>query len=281
MQVCERLVGTALPPVSVSCVYKQTRQLRSHRAAVRCRSLLSNGWPAPRCPQRQEIRTYRDVTTRVASEDPYQVLGLSSNANSEAVARSYKMKLREAGKDEAQKQRIESAHSSIMMAALTSRLQGGGAVAQEVRFADKAQYFPWRPKRYAAGRNFTLIVGAIQALMIAWCVLSPLTAGTQPLVTSAAVGAGANLFKQNQIFPPPTSGSEDPEKKGRGIKNVLRGLVLAIMATFLGCFLTVTLPDTIVGFFNRAMPYWFYESQVQLLSIGTAVSNFIMTAYFR
>ena len=35
-----------------------------------------------------------------------------------------------------------------------------------------------------------------------------------------------------------------------------------MMATFLGCFLAVTLPDTVVGFFNRTMPYWFYESQV-------------------
>lgn len=51
-----------------------------------------------------------------------------------------------------------------------------------------------------------------------------------------------------------------------GIKNVLRGLVLAMMATFLGCFLSVTLPDTVIGFFNRTMPYWFYESQVSLCS---------------
>ena len=33
---------------------------------------------------------------------------------------------------------------------------------------------------------------------------------------AGAVGAGANLLKQNQIFPPPPSSSEDPGKKGRG-----------------------------------------------------------------
>ena len=52
-----------------------------------------------------------------------QVLGIPSTVDSEAVARAYKAKLREAGKDDAKKQRIESAHSSIMMASLTSRLQ--------------------------------------------------------------------------------------------------------------------------------------------------------------
>lgn len=59
-----------------------------------------------------------------------QVLGLSSKADSEAVSRSYKLKLREAAGDDAQKQRIESAHSSIMMASLTSRLQVLQAQAQ-------------------------------------------------------------------------------------------------------------------------------------------------------
>ena len=50
-------------------------------------------------------------------------MGLPPNADSEAVSRAYKARLREAGKDDAKKQRIESAHSSIMMAALTSRLK--------------------------------------------------------------------------------------------------------------------------------------------------------------
>ena len=51
------------------------------------------------------------------------MLGLPGSADSDAVARAYRVKLREAGKDDAAKQRIESAHSSIMMAALTSRLK--------------------------------------------------------------------------------------------------------------------------------------------------------------
>lgn len=37
------------------------------------------------------------------------------------------------------------------------------------------------------------------------------------MAAAAAIGAGSNLVKQNQIFPPPPSGSDDPEKKGRGM----------------------------------------------------------------
>jgi len=37
---------------------------------------------------------------------------------------------------------------------------------------------------------------------------------------------------------------------------------LAVIATFLGCFLIYTVPDFVVAQFNRQMPYWFYESEV-------------------
>jgi hypothetical protein len=43
---------------------------------------------------------------------------------------------------------------------------------------------------------------------------------------------------------------------------LLRGALLAIAATFLGCFLFYTLPDLVAAQFNRQMPYWFYESEV-------------------
>lgn len=108
---------------------------------------------------------------------------------------------------------------------------------------------------------------------------------------AAAVGAGSNLLKQNQIFPPPPSSAEEPGKRGRGtalpcqfpqavlaccmacssffacdagMKNVIRGLILAMAATFLGCAIFVTLPDTVASSFNRTMPYWFYEKQVRM-----------------
>lgn len=46
------------------------------------------------------------------------------------------------------------------------------------------------------------------------------------------------------------------------LKNLLRGALLAIVATFVGCFLIYTLPDLVAAQLNRPMPYWFYESEV-------------------
>ena len=47
-----------------------------------------------------------------------------------------------------------------------------------------------------------------------------------------------------------------------GLKNILRGALLAVAATFLGCFLIYTLPDWVSAQINRQMPYWFYEREV-------------------
>ena len=42
----------------------------------------------------------------------------------------------------------------------------------------------------------------------------------------------------------------------------MRGALLATAATFLGCALFFTLPDFVAAQLNKAMPYWFYESEV-------------------
>lgn len=42
----------------------------------------------------------------------------------------------------------------------------------------------------------------------------------------------------------------------------MRGALLATAATFLGCALFFTLPDFMAAQMNKAMPYWFYESEV-------------------
>lgn len=47
------------------------------------------------------------------------------------------------------------------------------------------------------------------------------------------------------------------------MKNVLRGALLAFMATFLGVFLFFTLPDWVAATAGRALPFWFYESEVR------------------
>ena len=50
-----------------------------------------------------------------------------------------------------------------------------------------------------------------------------------------------------------------------GTSNLIRGICLALGATFLGCALTFTIPDAIANALNVAMPVWFYESEVSLM----------------
>ena len=56
------------------------------------------------------------------------MLGVSSAADSDAINRAYKNKLKAAGGDATQKRAIEEAHSSILMSGLTSRLRVSGCV---------------------------------------------------------------------------------------------------------------------------------------------------------
>lgn len=159
-----------------------------------------------------------------------QVLGVPRNADSTTVQRAYKKKLSEVKGDEAATQRIEAAHTSIMMGALTSRLkvreraraaaaavrscrwskvsrpnrpcmpagrhpsptparpqkhvfkrpahtahhpqtarphkclcpQGDVKVDKSILYADKARYFPWRPRLYLAPNKLVLYQGIAQ-----------------------------------------------------------------------------------------------------------------------
>ena len=50
-----------------------------------------------------------------------------------------------------------------------------------------------------------------------------------------------------------------------GIKNIFRAALLALIATFLGCALLYTIPDTIVQLAGSQLPYWFYDAQARLL----------------
>ena len=107
------------------------------------------------------------------------------------------------------------------------------------------------------------------------------------------MGAVFNSYKLNQIFPTSTSASEEEKKKGggasllfskrcsgsssylalsfgshssaAGLKNIVRGCLLAVMATFAGCFLLYTLPDAVASQLGKQLPYMFYERQVSSL----------------
>lgn len=218
-----------------------------------------------------------------AGDDPYQVLGVPRNADSISIQRAYRKKVAELkGRDDAAVQRIEAAHSAIMMSALTSRLKGGVSVEKEVLYADRAKYFPWRPRLWMAAKDILLYSALAQALMLAWGLLSPLTAGTQPVIWAAIAGAVGNIIKQNRLNPVPKGGPDaPPDEKKQGAKNIMRGFFLAFLATFAGCFLFYTLPDAVAAQLGRVMPIWFYEGQSMLLVIGTCSMNWLMTAFTR
>lgn len=56
------------------------------------------------------------------------------------------------------------------------------SVEKDVLYADRAKFFPWRPRLWMAARDILLYSAVAQALMLAWALLSPLTAGTQPII---------------------------------------------------------------------------------------------------
>lgn len=63
-----------------------------------------------------------------------------------------------------------------------SILQGNVSVEKDVLYADRATFFPWRPRLWMAATDILLYSALAQALMLAWALLSPLTAGTQPVI---------------------------------------------------------------------------------------------------
>lgn len=204
------------------------------------------------------------------------------NADYNAIQRAYKKRLSESRGDDAAIAMIEQAHSSLMMNALTSRLQGNAQVDKNVLYADRARYFPWRPKLWLAEQKVIMYSAIAQCILLAWALLSPVTAGTQPIIWSATAGAVANIYKQNRITPAPARGMEvSDEEKKQGGKNILRGAFLAFMATFSGCLLLYTAPDAIAAQFNKVLPLWFYEGQTILLALGSTMMNLIFTSLFR
>ena len=60
-----------------------------------------------------------------------------------------------------------------------------------------------------------LYTAVAHAVLAAWGLLLTSTAGTQPIVASAVVGAGANIYKLQQIFPPGPSSSDSGNNSGR------------------------------------------------------------------
>eukprot|EP01025_Chloroclados_australasicus_P028144 TRINITY_DN2794_c0_g2_i2.p1 TRINITY_DN2794_c0_g2~~TRINITY_DN2794_c0_g2_i2.p1 ORF type:complete len:280 (+),score=14.44 TRINITY_DN2794_c0_g2_i2:59-841(+) len=216
-----------------------------------------------------------------AQEDPYSVLGVPDNVSSQRIQQVYQLKLKEAKEkgDEELIQQIEAAHSQIFMQSLQQRIQGG--TSKEIKYADKVQYLPWRPRFYSWTTRMIVISGVINGACLMWSLVSTLTAQTQPVIASALAAGVMNVMKQNQLFPLATSVDATDEEKKQGGKNVLRGILLAVTASLFGMFLCYSLPDYISAWMGYVMPYEFYQSQSILLTIGTTISNFLMTSFFR
>ena len=68
---------------------------------------------------------------------------------------------------------------------------------------------------YKADRDIILYTGIAQVLLSAWAVLLSVTAGSQPIISAACVGAGGNIMKQFRIFPPAGGGPDGPGDEKR------------------------------------------------------------------
>jgi hypothetical protein len=97
----------------------------------------------------QQTRFIACAAAAGATPDPYRVLGVEPDADTNTVNRAYTQKKYNARGNDALTAQIEAAHSSIMMSALSRRLAGKG-VAKGIAYADNEPLFPWRPKRWDA-----------------------------------------------------------------------------------------------------------------------------------
>lgn len=61
------------------------------------------------------------------------------------------------------------------------------------------------------------------------------------------------------MYPPSRAPGATEKERSRGFKNIVRAVFLALLATFMGIFLTYTLPDLVSGALGRTMAEWFYE----------------------
>lgn len=213
-------------------------------------------------------------------EDPYQVLGLPQDADSKRIDAAYRKKKREAelAQNQPELDRIEAAHSALFMRSLSSRLETGGPADKRLKYADRQELFPWRPRLWQASKVVLLAAAAVYGAILAFNLL--LTTQPQGVVPAAMAGFILNSWKQYQLFPV-DSFADQQEKMDKGWKNILRGALLAIMATAVGVFGFYTLPDLAADVLGAQLPIWFYEGQLAVLTIGACVSNFLFTGFTR
>jgi len=215
-----------------------------------------------------------------ASADPYQVLGLKQGASYEQIQRAYNNLRREYQGNEEKLSQLESAHTSIMMSQLSMRLQGGAEVAKEVKYADRAVFFPWRPRVCVDEKKAILRNLIVAAVLAAWSLGFADTCFTQPMIVATGVAIAGNFVKQCVFFPTGGRYATDEEKKNV-TRNLVRAAGLSLGSMFLGIFTFYTAPEYVGTLLGKTMPYWFYESQNVLLNMGSIIMNFVTVSFLR
>ncbi|QDZ24942.1 hypothetical protein HOP50_15g74850 [Chloropicon primus] len=208
----------------------------------------------------------RHVRVSAAAEDPYSILGVAPGADSEAINRAYKSKIATATTDD-EKKAIETAHTSIMMSSLSARLQGGGsAVAKEIRYADRAPMFRWRPRLHMCEQKDILINGGIWAAAVYWANKSTYSPW-QPLMLGFAVLFIRMNYKLMPLMPRPATDDRkeirnaDTKRLGRAF-----GVVGGLFALFAG---VVSFVPQVLMALRLTVPMWLLGSLYEF-SVGVA-----------
>lgn len=121
--------------------------------------------PSSNCRRQQQQRLVCGAAA--GTPDPFRVLGIDPDADTNAINRAYSQKKYAARGNDALTAQIESAHSQLMMSALTRRMKGQG-VSKSIAYADTEPLFPWKPKRWDATPKVIMIMGAIQMGLAAY-----------------------------------------------------------------------------------------------------------------
>lgn len=153
------------------------------------------------------------------------------------------------------------------MSSLTARLQGGSSsVAKEIRYADRAPMFRWRPRIHICEQKDVLINGGIWAFAIYWANKSTYSPW-QPLMLGFAVMLIRMNYKLMPLMPRPAEGDRneiraaDTRRLGRAF-----GVVGGLFALFAGVI--ATLPSVLMSL-RITVPLWLLGSLYEY-SVGVA-----------
>jgi hypothetical protein len=144
--------------------------------------------PSSNCRRLQQQRVICGAAA--GAPDPYKVLGVDPDADTNTINRAYSVKKYAARGNDPLTAQIEAAHSQLMMSALSRRMKGQG-VPKSIAYGDVEPLFPWRPKRWDATPKVIAIVGAIQVALAAYGWQGP---NMSKVVGSEYAASGTNVI---------------------------------------------------------------------------------------